>query len=197
MLTLCCQISEEDVLIITDRDCGAEESCRQLGIRQVRIPGIGNREFSYAAAQRATEHGVSALLLLFGRLVTEELFDTIPTFNIHPSLLPSFQGFGAIKQARACGVTLLGATLHEVDAKPDSGRIVSQVTSPIGKEADLDTMQRISFVQKVYLSLVFYEHICGVASGRNTPSASPALCSSGLVAAFRDFLSDRPETVFV
>jgi phosphoribosylglycinamide formyltransferase-1 len=51
--------------------------------------------------------------------------------NIHPSLLPSFPGLEAQKQALEHGVKFAGCTVHFVDENLDAGPIILQAIVPV------------------------------------------------------------------
>jgi phosphoribosylglycinamide formyltransferase-1 len=64
--------------------------------------------------------------------------------NVHPSLLPSFPGLEAWKQALDHGVKVAGCTVHLVDASVDSGAIIGQQTVPVlGNDTPESLHQRI------------------------------------------------------
>ena len=67
---------------------------------------------------------------------------TLTTFkdkiiNIHPALLPAFQGRDPQKQAIEYGTKVTGNTLHFVDQGVDTGAIILQSVVPI-KESDTE-----------------------------------------------------------
>ncbi len=55
-------------------------------------------------------------------------------YNMHGSLLPKYRGRVPVNWAVLHGETETGATLHEMLAKPDAGRIVDQQAVPIGPD---------------------------------------------------------------
>lgn len=77
------------------------------------------------------------------RLVGRPLLDAFAerVLNIHPSLLPSFRGLEAQRQALEHGVRITGATVHLVTSELDDGPIVMQAAVPV---LDADTVETLS-----------------------------------------------------
>ncbi|CAG7645856.1 phosphoribosylglycinamide formyltransferase [Paenibacillus allorhizosphaerae] len=90
------------------------------------------------------EKGVELVVLAgYMRIITSVLVDAYwgRMINIHPSLLPSFPGLHAVRQALEHGVKVTGVTVHLVDGGLDSGPILAQRTVDIEPE---DTEQSLS-----------------------------------------------------
>ncbi|MGI5900877.1 MAG: phosphoribosylglycinamide formyltransferase [Desulfitobacteriia bacterium] len=84
------------------------------------------------------------LLVLAGymRILSKDFLTqaSFPIINIHPSLLPSFPGLNAQKQALEYGVKISGCTVHFVDEGTDTGPIILQEAVPVYEEDDVETL---------------------------------------------------------
>jgi len=89
-------------------------------------------ERAYVAALRAAQVDLVALAG-FMRVLKAAFLEAFEgrIVNIHPSLLPSFPGLAAWKQALDHGVKVTGCTVHFVDAGVDAGPIIGQQTVPV------------------------------------------------------------------
>ena len=72
----------------------------------------------------------------YRRMLPPEVLATASrgAFNMHGSLLPKYRGRAPVNWAVLKGESETGATLHEMTAKPDAGRIVEQQAVPIGPD---------------------------------------------------------------
>jgi phosphoribosylglycinamide formyltransferase-1 len=135
--------------LVTDNpNAGALAIAARHGIPAHAIdPGPRRSRLGDEAEGRAVEilreHGVGLVCLAgFMRIVGHVLLDAFPgaILNVHPSLLPSFPGLEAQRQALAHGVKVSGCTVHFVDAGVDAGPIVLQATVPVQDDETPETL---------------------------------------------------------
>jgi len=76
------------------------------------------------------------------RVLSGEFLDAFRgrILNIHPSLLPSFPGLDAQKQALEHGVKWTGCTVHFVDETLDGGPIIAQRVVPVHKDDSVESL---------------------------------------------------------
>ncbi len=97
-------------------------------------PYANRQRFDDAMQLLLDEHLVDVVALAgFMRLLSPEFVarwhDKL--INIHPSLLPSFKGVQAHKDAIAAGVKFSGCSVHFVRAEMDVGPIIAQAVVPV------------------------------------------------------------------
>jgi len=87
--------------------------------------------------------------------------------NVHPSLLPSFPGLHAPRQAIDAGARITGCTVHLVDAGVDSGPILAQGALPVRPGDDEGSLHgRIQVLEHRLLPEVVDALVRGVAPER-------------------------------
>ena len=86
-------------------------------------------------------------------------------FNMHGSLLPKYRGRAPVNWAILKGESETGATLHEMVAKPDAGRIVDQERVPIGpEETAAEVFAKVSDAAATVLKRSLPHLLAGTAS---------------------------------
>lgn len=100
---------------------------------------------SYDAATVEILRGYKVDLVVlagFMRILTEVMVNAFPNaiINIHPALLPSFQGLHAQQQALDYGVRFSGCTVHFVDCGTDTGPIILQSVVPVEQDDTEETL---------------------------------------------------------
>lgn len=134
------------VVISNRADAGGLDRARQAGIETLHIDprAFGTRDEHDRAVARELQARSVGLVCLAGymRLVGGPLLEAFPNaiLNIHPSLLPSFPGVDAQRQAVDHGAKVSGVTVHLVTAELDGGPIVLQRTVPVLDEDTADAL---------------------------------------------------------
>lgn len=175
------------VVISNRADALGLTRAREAGIETLHIGprAYADRDaYDQALADALRARGVSLVCLAgYMRLVGPRLLEAFPDriLNIHPSLLPSFRGLDAQKQALDFGVKVTGATVHVVTAALDDGPILVQAPVPVLPD---DTVATLSARILVEEHRIYPLAIASVLSASPQPPA-PSLQSplDALVAA--------------
>ena len=127
------EIPAEVVLLVCDKKSArACDIANELGIESFIFTAKeynSKQEYESAIVEQCKARGVEMICLAgYMRIVGEVLLRAYPQhiINLHPSLLPSFKGADAIRQAFEFGVKVYGATIHYVDESLDGGKIIAQ-----------------------------------------------------------------------
>lgn len=138
-----CEVS----VVISDKvDAAGLEKAGERGVDTVVVERKGrSREEHDAEIMAELKSRDVELVCLAGymRLLSPGFVQAFPDriVNIHPSLLPSFPGLDAQKQAFDAGVNVTGCTVHYVDELLDHGKIILQKEVEV---CDGDTVEELS-----------------------------------------------------
>lgn len=120
-------------------------AARGLGLATLAITSKSRPRIEHDQAMIAALHEYRVdLVCLAGymRIVSPAFVAAFPNriLNIHPSLLPSFPGLDAQRQALDYGVKITGCTVHFVDEQVDHGPIILQRAVPVEDNDTLETL---------------------------------------------------------
>lgn len=142
------------VAVGTDRaGTGAEQRALAAGVPvfTVRLEDQPDRDaFNAATAERIGAERPDLLVLAgYMKILDKQVVGRFPTINTHPSLLPSFPGAHAIRDALAHGVKVSGVTVHWVDEGVDTGPILAQAAvSVLPSDSEEALRTRIQAVER-------------------------------------------------
>lgn len=145
------KIPAQVAVVLSDvADAGILEKARERGVDARHIePGKFRTKLDDAAEvafTKALQDAKVDLVVLAGfmRILKGEFLRVFKdrVINIHPSLLPSFPGLDAWKQALDYGVKHTGVTVHFVDQGIDTGPIIAQETVPILEGDTAETLHK-------------------------------------------------------
>ncbi len=147
------------VAVVTDRKCPAEDIARDGNIKCIRVT---RDSFGETFDRKSyTDKLLTAILEInpdliamagFGTVLSEDLEKRFPNrvLNTHPSLLPLFKGWHAVRDALAADVKVTGCTIHIATAELDAGPILYQQEVPIMPgDSEESLHKRIKEVEKI------------------------------------------------
>src|ERR1700676_1685251 len=120
------------VLVISNREDApglARAAERKIPAQVIPSKGLQREAYDKLVVAELKRAGVELVCLAgFMRLLSPYVVASFPEriLNIHPSLLPSFPGLEAQRQALEYGVKFSGCTVHLVDKNLDAGPILAQ-----------------------------------------------------------------------
>lgn len=125
------------------------------------------------------EHGCSYVIMAgYMRMVTPVVLDAYPNrvVNLHPALLPAFQGAHAIDEAFERGVKVTGVTVHFANEEYDRGPIIAQRAVEVAEGDTLEALEaRIHEVEHRVLP----EVVQWIAEGRVSVGADGKVAIAG------------------
>jgi phosphoribosylglycinamide formyltransferase-1 len=135
----------EIVIVISDNPKAmALERAKIANIPTAYVKPGKKSEFEREIIRILEENKVNLIVLAgFMRILSADFVSRFPLriINIHPSLLPSFPGLEAQRQALEYGVKITGCTVHFVNEIVDGGPIILQEAVPV---YDDDTVESLS-----------------------------------------------------
>lgn len=138
-------LSAEIAIVISDnQNAMALERAKRANIPTAYVKPGKKSEFEGEIIRILEENNVELIVLAgFMRILSSNFVNHFPLriINIHPSLLPSFPGLEAQRQALEYGVKITGCTVHFVNEMVDAGPIILQEAVPV---YDNDTVESLS-----------------------------------------------------
>ena len=133
------------VVISNRAEARGLEIARERGMNAVAVSskGLEREAYDRLLIAELRKHDVDLVCLAgFMRLLSAHFVREFPQriLNIHPSLLPSFPGLDAQRQALEYGVQITGATVHLVTDGLDDGPIVAQRAVPVLTDDSVETL---------------------------------------------------------
>ena len=136
----------EIVLVVSDKpNARGLISAQERGHKTLVVERLGRKREDHESEiiSALREHKIDLICLAgYMRLLSPCFIEAFPRriLNIHPSLLPSFPGLDAQRQAIVHGAKWSGCTVHFVDDTLDAGPIIAQRVVPILDDDSEETL---------------------------------------------------------
>ena len=155
-------------LVASDRRCRGLEIAEHAGIPALLVDRVDYGGFSKSFDRDGYSEALTKVLQSnnidliamagFGTITSGIFHDAFPgrVLNTHPSLLPDFKGWHAVKMALDAGAKESGCTVHIATEKLDDGPILAQARVPVLSNDDESSLhERIKEVERdLYPSVV-------------------------------------------
>jgi len=148
-------------IVASDRPCRGLVVAARAGVETVLVdraahggfrPSFDRAGYTEAIADALEARGADLVCMAgFGTVLAAAFFDRFEgrVLNTHPSLLPEFRGWHAVRDALAAGAKVTGCTVHVATAQLDEGPILSQEAVEVRDDDDEASLhERIKAVER-------------------------------------------------
>jgi len=147
-------------LVLADRHCrGLDEIAANAGIESVLVErktfgkSFDRHAYTVSVMEELKRHDIELVAMAgFMTFFSPVIFETYGgrILNTHPSLLPSFKGHSAIKDALEFGAKVTGCTIHVATEKMDEGEILAQSAVTVLPDDTEETLhERVKQIERV------------------------------------------------
>ena len=136
-----CPDHEVVLMVYNKKKCGAKRRADLLGINSVRL---ASKDEDNIILIFETYNVDLVVMAGWMRVVSKKFCQAFKgrLINLHPSLLPKYNGLNAVEQALKSGDTETGCSVHFVTEQLDSGAVIKQQKVPILPGDTVETLQR-------------------------------------------------------
>jgi phosphoribosylglycinamide formyltransferase 1 len=122
-------------VVILDRDCPASHLAGSADVevevvhRESYGADFDRAAYTHRTVEALKRHQIDVIAMAgFGTVLAPPIFDVYAghILNTHPSLLPAFKGWHAVRDALEMGVKVTGTTVHIATEEVDAGPILAQ-----------------------------------------------------------------------
>lgn len=137
-----------EVVISNNPDAFALKRTEKHSIKSVVIDHnefLSREDFDRKMIDILRSHSVDLVVMAgFMRILSPLFLRSFPLkiINIHPAILPSFQGLHAQERAFDYGVKFSGCTVHFADEGVDTGPIIIQSVVPVFDDDTAESLQK-------------------------------------------------------
>jgi phosphoribosylglycinamide formyltransferase-1 len=175
-------------LVASDRPCRGLEVARDAGVEALLVDrrdyggftaSFDRDAYSVALAEALSAKHIDLIAMAgFGTIVTGAFHRVFPgrVLNTHPSLLPEFKGWHAVKATLEAGVTESGCTVHVATEALDDGPILAQRRVPVyPDDTEASLHERIKSVERTLYPEVIARVMASLARGEEPVSGVVAV----------------------
>jgi phosphoribosylglycinamide formyltransferase-1 len=145
-------------LVVLDRRCRASDVAASKGVPTVLVerstfgPDFDRDAYTVDLTKTLVDAGIDLVVMAgFGTILGAAIYERYAghVLNTHPSLLPSFPGWHAVRSALEYGVKVTGCTVHVATLEVDAGPILAQEAVPVFDDDTEATLhERIKVVER-------------------------------------------------